>query len=74
MNTIPFQIEDNPCVPVMDAGPVVEWWVTGFDGGDRHIVGISTAVADYYLNEPSETYAPFMVDLNRKAWITKVGN
>ena len=59
-------------MPVFDGGPIIEWWVTGFDGGDRHIVGVSTAVADYYLNEPSEIYEPFMEDLNRKAWITKV--
>ena len=25
-------------VPVCDAGPVVGWWVTGFDGGDREAV------------------------------------
>ena len=30
------QIEGG--VPVCDAGPVVGWWVAGFDGGDREAI------------------------------------
>ena len=63
------QIEGG--VPVCDAGPVVGWWVAGFDGGDRHVIGVTTEVAYYYLNEPSDAYSPFMKEIDTKTFIAK---
>jgi len=59
-------------VAVHDAGPITQWWTAGFDYGDRHLIGVSTITADYYLTEPSEDYKPFMEELDRKVFITKL--
>jgi DNA (cytosine-5)-methyltransferase 1 len=53
-------------------GPINEWWVSGFDGGEKALVGFSTAFGEYYLMDPSESYAPFMDTVNEKIFISKV--
>ncbi len=52
-------------------GPITEWWVAGYDGGEKAIIGISSEYGDYYLMEPHEEYAPFMAAVNEKIFITK---
>ena len=29
-------------VPIKQMGPILEWWVAGLDGSDRHVIGITT--------------------------------
>ena len=29
-------------VPAMKLGPIGEWWITGYDGGDKALLGVST--------------------------------
>jgi DNA (cytosine-5)-methyltransferase 1 len=58
-------------VAVCDAGPVAGWWVAGFDGGERHVIGVTTEMAHYYLTEPSELYSQFMTEIDTKTFIAK---
>lgn len=53
-------------------GPINEWWISGFDGGERALVGFSTAFAEYYLMEPSEAYAPLMKPVKEKIYMGKL--
>ncbi|KOC65410.1 DNA (cytosine-5)-methyltransferase 1 [Habropoda laboriosa] len=59
-------------VPVKDMGPINEWYVCGFDGGELALIGFSTAFADYILMEPSEAYAPFMDLVREKIYMSKL--
>jgi DNA (cytosine-5)-methyltransferase 1 len=58
-------------IPTKDMGPINEWWVSGFDGGEKALVGFSTGFGEYYLMEPSESYALFMETVNEKIFISK---
>jgi DNA (cytosine-5)-methyltransferase 1 len=58
-------------IPTKDIGPINEWWVAGFDGGEKALLGFSTSFGEYYLMEPSESYAPFMKKVNEKICISK---
>ena len=53
-------------------GPINEWWVSGFDGGEKALIGFSTAFGEYYLMEPSEAYAPFMEMVYEKIFLSKL--
>ncbi|KAG7199233.1 hypothetical protein KM043_018102 [Ampulex compressa] len=68
--------EENSCpsggVPTKDMGPINEWWVSGFDGGELALIGFSTPFADYILMEPSEAYAPFMDPVKEKIYMSKI--
>lgn len=59
-------------IPTKDMGPINEWYVTGFDGGELALVGFSTAFAEYILMEPSEAYAPFMDAVKEKIYMSKL--
>ena len=37
----------------------------------RHVIGVTTEVAYYYLNEPSDAYSPFMKEIDTKTFIAK---
>uniref|UniRef100_A0A1I8GWX0 DNA (cytosine-5-)-methyltransferase n=1 Tax=Macrostomum lignano TaxID=282301 RepID=A0A1I8GWX0_9PLAT len=38
-------------------GPIDEWWLSGFDGGQRAIVGFSTVYGEYILAKPHSEYS-----------------
>lgn len=63
---------DKGGVPVRKIGPIVSWWIAGFDGGEKAILGISTDVADYYLLKPSQKYEPFLLEVNQKMFMVKI--
>lgn len=50
----------------------MSWWITGFDGGEKAILGISTDVADYYLMKPSAKYEPFLKEAHHKMYMVKL--
>ncbi|GAB6030288.1 DNA (cytosine-5)-methyltransferase 1 [Chamberlinius hualienensis] len=52
-------------------GPIISWWMSGFDGGIENFVSVSTEIADYYLYEPSPIYAPFFESIQIKAFLVK---
>ncbi|XP_014214363.1 DNA (cytosine-5)-methyltransferase 1 [Copidosoma floridanum] len=58
-------------IPGKDMGPIVEWWVSGFDGGEQAVISFSTEIGDYVLMEPSEEYAPFMIAVREKSFMSK---
>ncbi|CAK9832323.1 DNA (cytosine-5)-methyltransferase PliMCI [Anthophora retusa] len=68
--------EENSCpeggVPTKDMGPINEWWVSGFDGGELALIGFTTAFGEYILMEPSEAYAPFMDSVKEKIYMSKI--
>lgn len=68
--------EENACpeggVPAKDMGPINEWWVSGFDGGELALVGFTTAFAEYILMEPAEPYAVFMDSVKDKIYMSKI--
>nr|CAB3239240.1 DNA (cytosine-5)-methyltransferase 1 [Phallusia mammillata] len=58
-------------VPGSRFGPINEWWTAGFDGGERALVGFSTAFADYYLMEPSVLYKEHWSSVQEKIYMSK---
>lgn len=68
--------EENACpeggVPAKDMGPINEWWLSGFDGGELALVGFTTAFAEYILMEPAEAYALFMDSVKEKIYMSKI--
>ncbi|XP_043265173.1 DNA (cytosine-5)-methyltransferase PliMCI-like [Colletes gigas] len=59
-------------VPAKDIGPINEWFVSGFDGGEMALVGFSTAFAEYILMEPSDAYIPFFDLIKGKIYMSKL--
>ncbi|NXX77946.1 DNMT1 methyltransferase, partial [Urocolius indicus] len=53
-------------------GPINAWWITGFDGGEKALIGFTTAFADYILMEPSEEYAPIFALMQEKIYMSKI--
>uniref|UniRef100_A0A667WJL7 DNA (cytosine-5)-methyltransferase n=1 Tax=Myripristis murdjan TaxID=586833 RepID=A0A667WJL7_9TELE len=68
--------DDNPCldggVPAKKLGPINAWWITGFDGGEKALIGFTTAFADYILMQPSEEYAPIFALMQEKIYMSKI--
>ncbi|XP_012889489.1 PREDICTED: DNA (cytosine-5)-methyltransferase 1 isoform X1 [Dipodomys ordii] len=68
--------EDNPSleggVNGKHLGPINEWWITGFDGGEKVLMGFSTAFAEYILMDPSPEYAPIFGQMQEKVYISKI--
>ncbi|CAL1301280.1 unnamed protein product [Larinioides sclopetarius] len=58
-------------IAARNLGPIVEWFVTGFDGGEKALIGFGTAFAEYILMSPSEEYAPFVNAALEKIYISK---
>ncbi len=54
-------------------GPITEWGVSGYDGGERAVIQAATVYAEYeLLGTPSTEYTPFMISLREKAMLSKV--
>ncbi|XP_006875222.1 PREDICTED: DNA (cytosine-5)-methyltransferase 1 [Chrysochloris asiatica] len=53
-------------------GPINEWWITGFDGGEKVLIGLSSSYAEYILMEPSPEYAPIFGLMQEKIYISKI--
>uniref|UniRef100_A0A3Q3G927 DNA (cytosine-5)-methyltransferase n=1 Tax=Labrus bergylta TaxID=56723 RepID=A0A3Q3G927_9LABR len=68
--------DDNPCldggVPAKKLGPINAWWITGFDGGEKALIGFTTAFADYILMHSSEEYAPIFAVMQEKIYMSKI--
>ena len=59
-------------IPTRELGPINSWWVAGFDGGEKALVGFTTAYAEYILMEPSSSYKPVMATVHEKIYLSKV--
>ncbi|CAO2635941.1 DNA (cytosine-5)-methyltransferase 1 [Lemmus lemmus] len=68
--------DENPSVEggvnCKNLGPINEWWITGFDGGEKALIGFSTPFAEYILMEPSPDYAPIFGLMQEKIYISKI--
>uniref|UniRef100_A0A8C5CVZ0 DNA (cytosine-5)-methyltransferase n=1 Tax=Gadus morhua TaxID=8049 RepID=A0A8C5CVZ0_GADMO len=68
--------DDNPCldggVPAKKLGPINAWWITGFDGGEKALIGFTTAFADYILMQPSEEYSYIFALMQEKIYMSKI--
>lgn len=47
-------------------------WISGYDGGEKALVGFSTEYAEYYLLEPNSDYEPFMNSVRQKILLCKI--
>lgn len=52
-------------------GPINEWWIAGYDGGEEALIGFSTEYADYILMEPNAQYRPYMQSAVEKIHMSK---
>lgn len=65
--------EKSSGVEVVDGGPITGWWITGlFSDETKVVVGITTAMAEYYLMDPAPQYLEIMNDLNEKTRLLKL--
>ena len=53
-------------------GPILEWWLSGFDRGERVLIGITTELCNYYLQEASPEYSAFIRPIFEAVHITKL--
>jgi hypothetical protein len=53
-------------VAVARGGPVTQFWSTGYEEGEQHVIGISTDRADYYLKKPCDEYWPLIQELDER--------
>ncbi|KAK0063574.1 DNA (cytosine-5)-methyltransferase 1 [Biomphalaria pfeifferi] len=69
-----FEEDSSPegGVPCRNMGPINEWFVSGFDGGENALIGFSTGFAEYILMQPSEAYAPFIDQMKVKVHMSKI--
>ncbi|XP_039753119.1 DNA (cytosine-5)-methyltransferase PliMCI-like isoform X2 [Pararge aegeria] len=63
---------DEESIPVKDVGPIIEWFIHGFDGGVKNCITLSTEFGEYNLLKPSAEYTPLMNNLYEKIWLSKV--
>ena len=59
-------------VPARELGPINAWWIAGFDGGEKALIGFTTAYAEYILMEPSAAYRPIMATVQERIYLSKV--
>ena len=64
--------KDNPGIPVLNAGPITGWWITGFLPDETMKVAVSTNHGQYWLNVSSDLYQDIYHVLSEKASVTKI--
>ncbi|KAL5271589.1 hypothetical protein ACHWQZ_G002012 [Mnemiopsis leidyi] len=52
-------------------GPIDSWYIAGFDGGEKELIGFTTAYADYLLSQSSDQYSPIFDMLREKTYLSK---
>ncbi|CAG9855238.1 unnamed protein product [Phyllotreta striolata] len=69
-----FDDDSNPDngVPAKDLGPIDEWFLSGYDGGEKILIGFTTAFAHYYLMDPSMEYQPIYEQMKDKTRLVKL--
>ncbi|RWS25244.1 DNA (cytosine-5)-methyltransferase PliMCI-like protein, partial [Leptotrombidium deliense] len=58
-------------IETKDIGPINEWWIGGFDGGDSLLIGLESCSASYVLMKPSFSYLPFFSKIVDKLYLCK---
>nr|AFV53350.1 DNA (cytosine-5-)-methyltransferase 1 [Pleurobrachia bachei] len=52
-------------------GPIDAWYVTGFDGGERELIGFTTVYAEYLLLHPGPEYRSIYDGVREKSFLSK---
>lgn len=52
-------------------GPIDAWYIAGFDGGEKELIGFTTIYADYLLTSCSDQYAHIYNLLREKTFLSK---
>lgn len=71
----PIYVEDTSVEGGVEAtrlGPINAWWTAGFDGGEKALVGFSTAFAEYFLTEASSCYSKIWETMQEKIYMSKL--
>ncbi|KAL4142386.1 hypothetical protein QTP88_004853 [Uroleucon formosanum] len=58
-------------IPAMALGPILEWWLSSYDGGTQALIGINTEYADYLLIEPHPRYKKYMTSVTEKIHLSR---
>ncbi|RWS05273.1 DNA (cytosine-5)-methyltransferase 1-like protein [Dinothrombium tinctorium] len=68
-----YDDDENPDngIATKDIGPINEWWIGGFDGGEKLLIGIESCSASYVLLKPSLRYAPYVSKILHKLYLSK---
>ncbi|XP_025417391.1 LOW QUALITY PROTEIN: DNA (cytosine-5)-methyltransferase 1-like [Sipha flava] len=53
-------------------GPILEWWLSSYDGGSHPLIGITTDYAGYLLIEPHPDYKTCMTSVTEKIHLSKI--
>uniref|UniRef100_A0A146MBM0 DNA (Cytosine-5)-methyltransferase 1 n=1 Tax=Lygus hesperus TaxID=30085 RepID=A0A146MBM0_LYGHE len=59
-------------IAVKELGPILQWWIGGYDGGHTALAGLSTDSGEYFFMEPSPEYRPIMSALLEKIYLGKM--
>ncbi|VVC27920.1 DNA (cytosine-5)-methyltransferase 1-like,Bromo adjacent homology (BAH) domain,DNA (cytosine-5)- [Cinara cedri] len=59
-------------IAVKELGPILEWFLSSYDGGSKVIIGVSTDCADYLLIEPHLSYKKYMASVIEKIHLSKL--
>lgn len=58
-------------IPTQNIGPIAQWWISGFDCGEKVVIGIESTFCQYNLLKPHPAYEEFVSKTLRKAMLTK---
>lgn len=59
-------------IPAMELGPILEWWLSSYDGGSQVVIGVCTEYADYLLIEPHTSYKKYMTSVTEKIHLSRL--
>ncbi|XP_074597623.1 DNA (cytosine-5)-methyltransferase 1-like [Brevipalpus obovatus] len=63
--------ESEDYIPTQNIGPIAQWWISGFDCGEKVVIGIESPYCQYNLLKPHPTYEEFVSKTLRKAMLAK---
>ncbi|XP_060863643.1 DNA (cytosine-5)-methyltransferase 1-like [Metopolophium dirhodum] len=58
-------------IAARELGPILEWWLSSYDGGTQALIGINTEYADYLLIEPHPKYKKYMTSVTEKIHLSR---
>ena len=66
-----FNEDQETTIPIIDCGPIRQWWLTGYNEGEQMSIGITTEHGQYYLKNASIDYGDVFNVLTEKLRVTK---
>uniref|UniRef100_A0A2S2Q3B0 Cytosine-specific methyltransferase n=1 Tax=Sipha flava TaxID=143950 RepID=A0A2S2Q3B0_9HEMI len=59
-------------IAATELGPILEWYLSSYDGGSQVLIGVTTEYADYLLNEPHISYKKYMTTVIEKIHLSRL--